>query len=82
MNDLKKLFRELLVLEDACVDEHLVQVITDLIESLMRFVGTIFANHNGIHATEFDALMEKELTEIKRKINEIKKVTFEDYRRI
>lgn len=82
MEDIKKIFRELMILEQACLDEQTVQIIVQLVEKLLKLVGNIFTNNGGLHALEFDELIEKDFTEIKHKIEEIKQITFEAYRQI
>lgn len=82
MDEIRRQFRHLLILNEACLDEQLVEHTVILIEKLLRIIGMIFLNNRGIHANEFDEIIEVHLNEIKRKVNDIMKTTFDEYRQI
>lgn len=71
-----------MILEEASLDEETIQKTVQLMEKLSKLLGNIFMQNRALHALEFDELIETELKEIKRKVNEIMKITFDRYREI
>lgn len=48
MDDIQRTLRQLIILNEACLDEQMVQATVILIEKLMKLLGTIFMNNNGM----------------------------------
>lgn len=43
-------------------------------------MGDVLTDNNGLHTLEFNEIFEQDLNEIRRKVNEIGKITFDAYR--
>lgn len=72
MEEIRRIFRRLIILREACVDEELVKVTVELIEKLFLMISEVLTDSNGLHVLEFTEIFEEDLMEIKRKLKEMR----------